>query len=534
MSVTPISPVTPALPSDISGPTQSALNALVETVAAAETAVLLELAAPDLTPPGKTTPTPANPVAQAVDAARTTAAVRQGSLAPLFADLTQAAASPALPPALRAAVSQVLALQLPTDAPVTAETLKQAVSQSGLFLEAHLAAAPANASAPPLDLKGALLVLQRALAAIAAPSPPEATATEAATTPADRPATPAPATPPPTGAAQAANAPITSAALRQAVAQSGPFLEAHLANPATPAAAAPADLKAALAVLQRALAATPAGPAPSPGAPPVLPAPLRAAVIQLVAEQLPANGPFTAPAIRQAVAQAAVVLEAHLANPAPLPEDAPPVLRDALRSLQRAAAGPAASTTPDAAAPASPEVRAPVPPPPHRQAAPTAQPAARASLPADAEPAAIVQHLKGQVAQAVARQTLHQLASLPDGRAPAWMFELPLATPQGAALAQFVVDRDPEGSAAAADQAPAWRARFSIDVEPLGPVHVHLRMAGDQTAVTVWAERPESLEQLRSEGVALARALPAEVTFRRGAPPRQPAPASGRFIDQTS
>ena len=39
-------------------------------------------------------------------------------------------------------------------------------------------------------------------------------------------------------------------------------------------------------------------------------------------------------------------------------------------------------------------------------------------------------------------------------------------------VAQFEIDRD--GQARGEDEAQGWRARFSIDIEPLGPVHVHL------------------------------------------------------------
>ena len=50
MSVAPVSPVAAALPTEVVGPTQAALKALVEGVTLAETAVLLELVAPDPAP----------------------------------------------------------------------------------------------------------------------------------------------------------------------------------------------------------------------------------------------------------------------------------------------------------------------------------------------------------------------------------------------------------------------------------------------------------------------------------------------------
>ena len=176
MSSPPVGPVTGV-------PPVSAAGALlrVEILAAAEAtleALLGGAATPEASKPAtaaapvtdaQPAAAPANPVAQAVDAARATAAQRQGSLAPLFADLAQAVSSPALSPALRAVIDQVLALRTPVAGPLTAETVRQAVAQSGLFLEAHLAQpVPSASSVPPSDLKAALLTLQTALAALPA------------------------------------------------------------------------------------------------------------------------------------------------------------------------------------------------------------------------------------------------------------------------------------------------------------------------------------------------------------------------------
>jgi hypothetical protein len=346
MSVPPIGPLAAGLRVEAAATAEEVLAAAVNAAMSPETA----------TPPVASTPPP-GPIAPAVDAARAAAAGRQGSLAPLFANLAQALASPDLPAPLRVAIGQVLALQTPLSAPLTAQTILQLVAQSGLFLEAHLAQA-ALAGGPALTAEG----------------------------------------PPP-------------------------------------------DLKAALLTLQAALAAQPS------------------------AKALP----------------------------------------------------PPAATVP----------------PPHRDAALTAQPAAPATLPAGAEVPVVVQHLRAEVAQAVARQTLHQLASTPDGAAAAWLFELPLATPQGTAIAQFEIRRDDGRRPDGAEPSAGWRVRFSIDIEPLGPVHVHLRAAGDSAQVTIWAERDGSLDHLRSQGGVLARALPAEVVFRAGAP-RRPPPPSGQFVDQSS
>lgn len=255
---------------------------------------------------------------------------------------------------------------------------------------------------------------------------------------------------------------------------------------------------------------------------PGLTAVIKAAINQILALRTPSDGPLTADAVEQAVARSGLFLEAHLAA-APASDAPAPDLKAALLTLKQAlAAGPAAEVT----TPPQPI------PPPLRGVAQTPQAPVPASLPPGADLAAIVQHLGPQVEQALARQVLHQIASTPDGPTTAWMFELPIATPQGASLAQFQIDRDsPEPGAA--DPAPFWQVRFAIDIEPLGPVHVHLRTEGERAAVTIWAERDGSLDRLRGGGAELARALPAEVTFRAGAP-KQPAPARGRLVDQTS
>jgi len=337
MSLAPITPAAAALRAQVIGEAETALIGALAELPEAKAATPQTAAAPA-----------ADPLKQAMDSARTAAAGRQAGMGPLFADLARAQSASGLPAALKAAIGQVLARQIPLDAPLTAAVVEQAVARSGLFLEAHLAAAPPS-EAPPPDLKAALLTLQRVLAAEPAPET----------------ATPAPRVPPPVrGAALAAQAP------------------------------------------------------------------------------------------------------------------------------------------------------------------------APAALPPGADLRAIVQHLAPQADQALARQVLHQLASAPEGPATAWLFELPVATPQGAALAQFEIARDsPEPGAA--DAAPSWQVRFAIDLEPLGPVQVHLRSDGARAAVTIWAERDEALARLRDEGGELARALPADLTFRLGAP-KAAAPARGRFVDETS
>jgi hypothetical protein len=198
------------------------------------------------------------------------------------------------------------------------------------------------------------------------------------------------------------------------------------------------------------------------------------------------------------------------------------------------------------AAPQALSVSPKAPPAPPYAGGPTiGQKPAPPSLSTDAEPAAIARRLLTETGGALARQELHQLASLPTAEAsqrpaetaPRWMFELPFATPQGSAVAQFEISRDSGGGAAGAGEA-TWRARFTLDLEPLGPVHAQVAVAGAHAGVTLWAERPAAAAALRAQQAVLSAGLEdaafaANVSVHSGAPPRA-APRSGRFLDQAS
>ena len=121
--------------------------------------------------------------------------------------------------------------------------------------------------------------------------------------------------------------------------------------------------------------------------------------------------------------------------------------------------------------------------------------------------------------------------------APRWNFEIPFVTPQGTAMAQFEISRDGGGVEVEAAKR-IWRARFSLDVEPAGPVHALVSLSGDKTSVRMWAERPATAAQLRAGAAQLSQALskaeltPGDIVIRDGAPPQaSPAPA-GHFLDR--
>jgi hypothetical protein len=124
-----------------------------------------------------------------------------------------------------------------------------------------------------------------------------------------------------------------------------------------------------------------------------------------------------------------------------------------------------------------------------------------------------------------------------DQATPRWSFEIPFAVPHGTAVAQFEISRD-GGQGSEADSAKkVWCARFSLDVEPTGPIHAVISLTGEKTSVRMWAERPATAQQLQAGAGQLTQALiranlqPGDIVVREGAP-QQAAPASaGHFLD---
>jgi Flagellar hook-length control protein FliK len=363
---------------------------------------------------------------------------------------------------------------------------------------------------------------------------------------------------------------LTGADIQQALQKSGLFLEASLAAGTTPAGSVP-DLKAALIVLRQALA-TVAGNAESPAAtqsvisgqtagaakPTATPAsPALVPSLPTDGEALDVRLPLTRPGIAQSVmaqqtaagTSSGLLLANALSNgPQSVASAiALSVLQEALPGIRRAA-GDASVTTANEAQGEGIATRLTTPPP-FRGAPPSAQPIAAPSIAPDAPLGSIAHRLLDDTDAAIARQTLLQVASLPDrtdasgnpvdASTPRWNFEIPFATPQGTAMAQFEIARDGGGRDNEAAQR-IWQARFSLDVEPAGPVHALITLSGERTSVRMWAERPATAAQLRAGANELSQALsaaelqPGDIVIRDGAPP-QPTPAKrGHFLDRAS
>jgi hypothetical protein len=339
------------------------------------------------------------------------------------------------------------------------------------------------------------------------------------------------------------DATLDAADVKQAFVRSGVLLEAKVAaegqaapasqRPAPPAQPTPSgDLKAALIVFRHVLKAwsneaAPERPAPSLPSQPSLPS---------TPADIKVERPLSYAASLKQLASALPGMTDEL-----LPVTAPLSSEQATNPAKGIAAALHGRDAPPEHPPGGP-------PPPYRGAPLSAQQPAAPSIAPDALPHETAERLLGATDGAIARTTLLQAASLPEQPgaqrlepgAPRWSFEIPFMTPQGTGVAQFEVSRD--GRNAKSD-APAatWRARFTLDLEPMGPVHAMIALSGGRASVTLWAERAATAERLNENAPLLNRALreaelePADFQFRVGTPriaPRQATP--GRFMDRAT
>lgn len=517
-----------------------------------------------------TTSTPINPLTPAetlaVTLAAQTAATQQTSLAPLFANL-DVAAGLNLPPLVQQAVAQVLAQQTKLDQNLTGSAVKQAFQSSGLFLESAIAAGSGLSSSGGLDLKAALIVLRQALST----SLPGASATATPGTAASQPGATS-ATPPQGSASEGPASPGAPAPdPTSEPASTGSTVAPTTANTAQPGTTAPASAQAepatgqaaALPVTITAEVASQEVLAPSPsivpqagdtaGAPAASTPTATSAVAQEIVELATANQNVASTAtpadavLRAAASSAALNLLQEVVQASPLAAVSASQFvfeNSQALSLLPVVAGvrTPASSDPEFA-------RTDLPPPPVNGALPSAQPVAPATLSAHAPLETALQHLLSDTDGAIARQTLLQIASLPgqtdpsatraDASIPRWNFEIPFATPQGTAIAQFEISRDGGGRDAKGTK-QVWRARFSLDVEPAGPVHALVSLNGDRTSVRMWAERPATASQLRagvsqlSQALSRAELTPGEIVVRDGAPSQVTPAVPGHFLDRAS
>ncbi len=427
----------------------------------------------------------------AVAKALQTAAGQQGSLSPLFANLTVAATSSQVPNVLQQAAHSLLAGRPALSENLSGDDIATAFRQSGLFYEQspkQTVAAPAavstNATAAP-DLKAALIAFRQILGSWLGDT-----------------------TQPP---ADEAGVPGQFAQQGQARAQ------AEIAAPSLAPAAVPVAETEEIMLPGAVVSVTSEVEVEDLGDP-TFPVRDASALLSGKSTAAPADSlQMILRAFPKGVQDAVVSLLAE----------------EGVSLAQSAAAGHAVAADADGV------------PPPFRGAATSAQRAVPPTIDHRTPPDAVAHRLLDDTDAALARQTLLQIASLPDQTAHTrfdptarWNFEVPFATPQGTAVAQFEISRDGGGENASAE-APSrvWRARFSIDLEPAGPVHAQVSLAGERTSVRMWAERSATTARLRAEAPQLSQALreaeltPGDIVIGSGVPPTQSAP-SGHFLDR--
>jgi hypothetical protein len=446
-----------------------------------------------------------------------------------------------MPDEVREAGGVLLAMAPHADEITTARGLRQAVVRSGVFLEAHMAraaAAPATGGAPTPspadDMKAALLVFRGALSAWLAHAVPQEAADLApglAAEPgvgADTEA-PAPSARLPSGgvaspAAAMSTRPAPSVQPTPSASVEAPPDEIPSTGPA-PRAEPPEPER---------VSAKPDLPPSSSGDEPIAP---RFAAFTTAPKVAP-NATVAARGALSPLLQAGMMAEDAAA------ETPAGSFAEAKTAVARGYGAPAADTA-----------RSKVPLPPYASGPMAGQKPGPPVMSGDQSPADVVRGLLKGAGGALARQDLMQIASLPEpqrhGETDAaearpqgarLNLDLPFVTPHGVAVAQFEISHDSGGSGGGAvgSAERTYKVRFSIDVEPLGPVHALVTLTGARARVSLWAERSETIARLRAGEEALGAALrqadlSPEVAVHSGAPP-SPGGVSplGHFVDQAS
>ncbi|MEJ2618899.1 MAG: flagellar hook-length control protein FliK [Candidatus Thiodiazotropha sp.] len=93
---------------------------------------------------------------------------------------------------------------------------------------------------------------------------------------------------------------------------------------------------------------------------------------------------------------------------------------------------------------------------------------------------------------AIARIQTNQLSSLPPADEPArqvWQFELPIRHENSFDFFQVKIAR--EGHRGATAQS-GWQLTLHMNLQPLGPMRIHLHLVGETLSTTIWSEHPDT------------------------------------------
>lgn len=144
----------------------------------------------------------------------------------------------------------------------------------------------------------------------------------------------------------------------------------------------------------------------------------------------------------------------------------------------------------------------------------TLQPQARAKLQAAGDMAdALVSILLKQVKGALSRITLHQLASHtrnqdPTAPQPQLSFELPILHQNQVQIFQFLIEeREPDSDQNEKKQGKRWVVQMAFDIEGLGPMLCQISLVGHSASVSFWAEWENTLQHTRNHFDYLQKVL---------------------------
>ena len=161
-------------------------------------------------------------------------------------------------------------------------------------------------------------------------------------------------------------------------------------------------------------------------------------------------------------------------------------------------------------------------------------------------PEHIAPRLLHETDSALARLSLHQIASLPDERMAAradqpdmrWSCEIPVNVDGRTAMFGFVIERDGRHAPHEREK-KKWRVRAAIDLAETGAVEADVRLKGDVVTAGLVAEQPETARMLEEALPMLRDGLTAagfevdtlSVRFGKAKPDAGP---PGHFVDRST
>jgi hypothetical protein len=189
--------------------------------------------------------------------------------------------------------------------------------------------------------------------------------------------------------------------------------------------------------------------------------------------------------------------------------------------------------------------------PPRRDGPVSAHKIVASSLVNESDKEKIISTLSRESEQAVERLKLHQISSLPErlngSEAPQtrqYNFEIPIALNgqygQQTAMAGFRIEQEKKRNPKTGEPTDVWGIRFAIDADVLGPVHAHVRLAGQTISVSLWAEESATHRFFVQSMPMLEAALSenaleiGELRAFNGKPAEPRTAPAGHFLDKSS